>query len=159
MVGDILLKGAITGFQTAFNLIKSINQLGKSIEIGKITFELQEVILTLQNDMSLIIAEKFAMIEEIDSLKKEITAIKAWESEKHKYELKSIVTGIFAYVIKESMKGAEPIHQICAKCYENGHKSILQSENRNPGRCHVLICNQCNSELYIAGSWEPAHKK
>jgi hypothetical protein len=86
------------------------------------------------------------MVEEIRTLKEELTRVKAWETQKKRYKL---VTpwkpGSVAYALKESMKESEPPHLICTKCYEDGRKSIL-----NPITINTYVwyaCPVCKSQI------------
>ena len=71
-----------------------------------------------------------------------------WDAEKQRYELKEIVSGQFAYTLKEEAHGGEPAHMLCAHCYNQNQKSVLQTEFRNPGHHEVVFCQCCDSELF-----------
>jgi NMD protein affecting ribosome stability and mRNA decay len=62
-----------------------------------------------------------------------------------------------AYTLKQGMENGEPAHYLCASCYHEGHKSIMQTETRSPGRCEVMVCHRCGSDLYIRGIRQPEH--
>jgi predicted P-loop ATPase len=101
--------------------------------------------------------ERSAMLERIGELEKEVARLKAWETEKQRYELKELRSGAFARSLKEEEASREPPHNVCANCYERGQKFILQQEIRFPGRASVAVCHGCGAEIYLTGGWEPAH--
>lgn len=107
--------------------------------------------------------ERTAILKRLHQLEDEIANMKKWDGEKEKYELKNVSliprVEIFAYARKESPDSSGPLHNLCAQCYHEGKKSILQGETRNPGICRVLMCHLCGSDLYIAGRREPSHVK
>jgi hypothetical protein len=87
------------------------------------------------------------MAEKIGQLEKEVASLKAWATEKERYELKDIGLGTIAYLVKEGVRGTEPVHQICAACYQHGKKSILQP--RDIGMDRLLNCPECNTQFKI----------
>jgi hypothetical protein len=77
-----------------------------------------------------------------------VTELETWDAEKKRYELKEVGLGSLAYVVKESMRGAEPAHQICAYCYQRGHKRILQPGSTGYGK--GLFCPDCKTTISIS---------
>jgi hypothetical protein len=76
-----------------------------------------------------------------------VAELEAWEAEKQRYKLDHAGTGVFAYRLQGTMAGSEPIHCICATCYQHGKKSILQRHDR--GMNHYLHCPECNADIKI----------
>jgi hypothetical protein len=85
------------------------------------------------------------MIHEISRLKEELARVKAWDETKKRYQLISPTPGSFVYALKEESKGTEPPHWICATCYEDGRKSILQQLGEFYGVMRY-ICPHCKNE-------------
>lgn len=84
--------------------------------------------------------------------------IETWEQEKEKYKLREICPHVFVYAIKEEEKGAEPSHWICAACYNQGKKSILQL-NRKEKAGHFYICYECCSEICDHSKRQPTKRR
>jgi hypothetical protein len=99
------------------------------------------------------------LIQRVGELEKEVARLEAWETEKQRYKLVDLGDGAFAYALKEGMSAGEPDHKICATCYAERRRSVLQNENWNPGRATVLVCHQCGSAVYVQGHSEPEHQK
>jgi hypothetical protein len=99
------------------------------------------------------------LVEHVRELEKEMTDLKAWNADKKRYKLTDVGPGLTAYTLKKGMENGEVPHNLCASCYQNGKKSILQPETRFPGRCDVLACHRCGSALYLSGGPDPAHFK
>jgi protein-arginine kinase activator protein McsA len=51
-------------------------------------------------------------------------------------------------VLKPSMATGEPIHRLCAKCYEDGKKSILQSIGKIHGQ-ETLNCHNGGARTVV----------
>jgi hypothetical protein len=138
-------------------IIKAMVGLRDAAQILEKTVELNQKILTVQTALADEQAEQTSLIQAIREREEETTHLKAWETEKQRYELKELRSGAFAYSLKEEAASGEPPHSICASCYERGQKSILQQETRFPGRASVAVCHGCGAEIYVMGGWETAH--
>ncbi len=161
----ITFQGAISGLKAAAEGAIALGKLHTLAEVQAKAVELQQIILSAQSSALEAQSEQFALLEQIRNLEKELADVKAWESEKQKYELIDLFAGndragaAFVYARKSGVEPAEPPHKICAHCYQEGKKSILQQETRVPGMDRVLLCNACGSEIYVAGVRHPQHAK
>lgn len=93
---------------------------------GKL-IEFQSQIIDANNAAFAAQEERAGLLERVSKLEKEISRLEAWETEKQRYQMKDLGVGAIAYVVKASMQGTDPVHCICASCYERGKKSILQN--------------------------------
>ena len=59
--------------------------------------------------------------------------------------------GANAYVLKELMRGSEPIHWICANCFQDGKKRFL-SENHSDLHHVYHKCHECSYKIRIRKS-------
>ena len=111
--------------------------------------ELQQIILSAQSSALAAQSEQFSLLNKISELEKEVARVKAWEEQKQRYALVSPWQGAVTYALKKASSNAEPPHWICANCYEDGRKSILNDLLKIPkdaGRRHVGIdCPVCKS--------------
>lgn len=150
MVGEIL--AGLGAFKTMVDLAKRIKDVNDASTRNAIAIELQEKILSAQ-------AEQTALIQEMATLKKHVADLEAWDADKQRYELKEIATGQFSFVLKPETNSGEPSHMLCANCYNQNQKSILQKELRSPGAHEVLFCQNCGSEMFspVTGGRSEAH--
>lgn len=117
MVGEIMTGLAI--FKSMLDTARALKDISDAAGRNAVMIDLQEKILTAQ-------AQYAALLERKDEIEKELMSVKAWEAEKQRYQLTDYGAGTFAYALKEAMSNGEPPHRLCAKCYQEGHKSILQ---------------------------------
>ncbi len=89
--------------------------------------------------------------------KEDIANMKAWDTEKQRYQLTSPWQGAVLYSLKESMKGVEPPHYICTNCYHDGAKSILNQEFVGGGKI-AFVCPRCKSSHQALGSHSSGFK-
>lgn len=112
---------------------------------GKV-IELQSAIFAAQSSALAANADQAAMLEDIRALKEEIARVKAWEAQKQRYQLTPFWEGsAVVYALKKSMCNSEPPHWLCAKCYEEGKRMILQPSSVN-GFSH-LVFPSCNLDI------------
>jgi hypothetical protein len=149
MVDMTALAGMITSLKAGKDIAEAMVGLRDAEVIRGKVFELQTKMLDAQSFAFAAHDERASLIQKISDLEKELANLKAWETEKQRYDLKDVGRGSLAYVIKESMRGSEPPHQICANCYEQGHKRFLQP--RVSGFNREMFCSDCNTAITIGG--------
>lgn len=150
---------ALNSLKSASDLAKALIELRDTAKIGEATIELQGKIAAAQQLALAAQQERAALITEVDELRRTIVQFENWETEKQRYGLTQVGSGAVVYRLKESMENGEPAHQICAHCYQNGEKSILQANTYYPGRSAVLECHRCGSVIYVGGVPQPEHEK
>ncbi len=150
---DITAIGVIANsLNTAVNIAKAMVDVRDATAFQGKVFELQRAIIDAQQSVFAANDERATLIEKISNLEKELSRLKAWETEKQRYELKELAPGVFAYRLKEAMAEGEPIHELCAACYQHGKKSILQ--RRDKGMEELMGCAECKAEIKIGnGQW------
>ena len=125
---------ALNDLVKAAHGLRNFNQFVTAVsEINAKLLDAQTAALTLQEKQSL-------LTNRVSQLEKEIMDLKNWDSEAKRYQLKEITPGFFAYVLKQEMQSSEPEHMLCANCFHDHQKSILQSD-----RYFKHKCNRCKS--------------
>jgi hypothetical protein len=161
--GEIIMPDA-ADFGALFGSLKAITDLAKlmidardaSVVRAKAN-ELQREIIAAQSSALAAQTGQLALLERKRELEKEVADLKTWEAEKKKYELTNVrpqndPTGAaFAYALKEAASSTEPKHFLCANCYQQGYKSILQQEHRVPGAVDIMFCQRCSAEINLTG--------
>jgi hypothetical protein len=141
MVAEVF--AGLGALKTAFDIARGIRDLDDTTKRNAAVIDLQQTILTAQQAQS-------ALLEEMDSLKKENATMKEWRAEKDNYQLTSIGDVVFVYKLKPSID-SEPAHPLCPNCFADGKKSILQKHETHVGRWTVLACSRCGSEVFPNG--------
>jgi hypothetical protein len=133
----------LSAIKTAFDMTKALKDINDAAIRNAAVIELQEKILSARDAQT-------ALLDRVSTLEKELAGFEKWETEKEEYELKEIFTRTFAYLIKESARGARPPHLICANCYEDRKKPILQRADA----AH-LICPVCKTRIRFDQAAQP----
>lgn len=136
----------ITGIKTAIDIATTIKNITDDIELKAKTSELYNSMISLQNGIMSMQAENHSLLQENQALSKKLMEIETWEKEKSKYSLQEICPQVFVYASDETDENSEPPHWICATCYNQGKKSILQLSKKVVSG-HYYICHECNSEI------------
>lgn len=142
----------ITGlqiFKTMLDMAKGLKDMNDAAARNTAVIELQGSILGAQEAQS-------ALVQRVGELEKEVTRFETWETEKQRYKLTDFGGGTFAYAMKEEMSDGEPLHRICAHCYEEGHKSILQFKyNSDISGQDVYNCVRCKTQFEFGVQKDP----
>lgn len=153
-----LASSTLTSFSHANNLIKAIIDARDNLNNLEQWNALQSEIATIQTGYIALTQQNLSLLTEVNDLKKELARIEAWNTEKDRYELKDVGDchagcGVFVYTLKESAaQRAEPTHWLCANCYNQGKKSILQLRNFTTNSSRIHNCPLCKTEII---AWPP----
>lgn len=133
------LMTSLSLFKTMLDMAKGLKDMNDATVRNAAVIELQEHIVSAKEAQS-------TLLDEIRGLKTQMAEMETWEAEKKRYELTDFGGGTFAYRLKETMSGGEPPHRICAHCYEDGHKAILQFRNKSAFQQDIYKCVRCSTQ-------------
>ena len=152
-------QAAATSLSAASEITKAILGMREEAKIHAKVIELRAAIMDAQSSTLSAQASSLAQIGRIRELEQRIVQMENWEREKQRYQLHQVRPGVLTYTLKQGMEAGEPPHQLCAKCYQDGIKSILQEEQLAVGRTHLLLCHRCDSELITQGLRQESHQR
>ena len=143
------ISAALNSFKTIKNILKTLMDHKAFANHKELLIELQGAVISAQTDTLNFQSQNAVLIAKKGDLEKEIARLKAWDTERQRYEMKKVAPQVFAYVIKKSMQGGEPVHWLCCNCYNNREKSVLQLSHKSVGG-KVYECHKCGKEIYIS---------
>ncbi|MGY3237960.1 RecJ-like exonuclease [Bradyrhizobium sp. USDA 4472] len=149
MVAEVF--AGLSAFNSMFNIAKSMKDMNDENVRNKAVSELWEHIFTAQTRYA-------EAAEKIQELEAKLKTFEDWEAQKTNYELVELEPGIRVYRTKQAEAENGSSVEVCVSCFGDRHIGILQSQTWNPGRCDVMVCNDCGSVLYLSGSPHPDHK-
>ncbi|MGA3228661.1 MAG: hypothetical protein ABSD51_01820 [Candidatus Binatus sp.] len=149
---------AIVSLQAAFDLAKTFVGIHDDAVVREKVIELQGTIMSAQATAVAAHSDQTAALKRVTELEKEVADLKTWDAEKEKYELTQPMprAEVFAYALKKDSGPPSLRHYLCATCYEDRVKSILQKEMRVP-LAEVLVCPRCGADHYLVGKRYPEH--
>ncbi|QIM63691.1 hypothetical protein A1D29_10525 [Pasteurellaceae bacterium Orientalotternb1] len=128
----------------------------KAIELTNVAIHLQQMIGSLQNDLR-------ALELHNRELEDEVSKLRHFEIEKDQYVPFQFATGAFAYRSNHPLtntSGDATYYYLCANCYHQGKKSILQPaevvDSHRTLRCHscssLILSEYIESTILVARS-------
>src|SRR5450432_1919454 len=130
MISEIA--ATLSALKTAKDFTKAVMDSKVSTALREQAVEFQFAIIETQTAIIGIQSQYQLLLQEKDALKKQLIDIEQWNVDAADYELSEIHTGVFAYVFKPNEGSTTPPHWLCAKCYQNKEKSIIQRGPRTP---------------------------
>jgi hypothetical protein len=146
-----------TSLKSLADLAKILVGIRDASVIQEKVIELQQVIMSAQSSALAAQEDQFALVERVRELERQIAEMEDWGAERQRYELQAVHRGAFAYVVKSDVQGTEPPHWLCAACFGNRKKSILQKGGKAPNDPHSRVwkCPSCASEVMVYWSVGP----
>ncbi|MGN6285273.1 MAG: hypothetical protein ACTHM2_09005 [Afipia sp.] len=141
------ISAAVTGIRAALDISKAMVSLRDEEAFRAKSIELQGVVLDAFEKAIEAREAHTLQGERISSLEAEVANLKAWDTEKQRYELKPIGQGSVAYVLKPEARGTETPHWLCPNCFSQNKKSFFQATGSSVGRDPLYECVGCKSKV------------
>ena len=82
------------------------------------------------------------LTKKLEELQRKVHEFERWESEEKKYSLRCY-SGQYVYQLKAELVNADrPNHYLCANCYDERKKSILQYRHGT-----IYVCHRCSNSV------------
>ena len=130
------------------NGLNSILAASTDAKLNAQLVEFQKGLIPLLSDLASKQAEVAALRISENELKAEIVRLKNWEAEKPQYRLVAFSTGMFARIHESNAEPLQMAHKLCATCFDNGKKSLLQMQS-GLERKRGLFCPSCKTTLWL----------
>jgi hypothetical protein len=129
---------------------KRLSDARTEVKVNDVAIQLQGIVLDLQSEMMIIQSDYQQILRSRDDLEKKLVDQEAWDKERVRYHLEKIGGSCgFVYALNVTNPSVEPSHWICAHCYEDKKKSILQLTPKSG--LHKWACPRCKTEFHIMG--------
>lgn len=149
-------------------IASAASSLKVAFDIGKLAIGLRDAemmrskIIEMQGEISSALASAIAaqtdqmtILQRVNDLEKEMAQLKEWDAKKDNYELKPFAPGAVAYMLKPNVRGSTPPHWLCAQCFENRKKSVLQLA-ATMSSMWIYHCSGCDSKISVPRSTTPS---
>jgi hypothetical protein len=83
---------------------------------------------------------------ENERLKQQLVRAENWEAEAAKYKLIQLITDSFVYAPNDDQLNTQPYHWLCAHCFQNKQKSLLQRGEKKM-RGWIYTCPACKNSI------------
>jgi hypothetical protein len=126
-----------TAVSHATNIAKAIVETHDELKLRELKLEFATALLDVTQKQLALAQEYQAELDANKKLKQQLAAYERWEQESQRYQLHQPSIGVFVYALKQEHAAGQPLHWICAACYDDGKKSLLQrvSKDSNAWAC------------------------
>ena len=131
IIGDI--STVLAALKSTADLIQLLGKSKVDNAVREKAFELQSIILDLQQGMFAMQVEQSALLQAKKELEQKIAELEQWEAEASHYQLHKVCTGVFVYAIKPEANSSEEPHwvaptatSISTSRYFNGERKMVR---------------------------------
>jgi hypothetical protein len=133
--------------ETAAKSLEKLMEVRDLVKFGDTFREMHRDIMAAQSSALGSYRNELTLLDEIRTLKERVAEFETWETEKKRYERKSLGWGAFAYMLKPDARGTEEPHFACTNCYEHGRIVTVQFGVPKPGEGQRWFCPSCRSTI------------
>lgn len=137
-----------SSIKTAHDLVKSLCSLKVEKETAKVLMDTLKVLLSVQSDAYSVLAKCDELVKTKETLEKKIAECDQWTQTESQYKLEEIHRGLFVYTPKHQDEHHQPNHWLCANCWQERKKSILQAEYHHDTAA-AYTCQRCKAKIAI----------
>ena len=124
----------ITAFATAvshaFDIAKTIMEARDAAKIRELKLEFTTALMDVTQKQLALTQAYQTTLDSNEALNKQIAAYERWEQESQRYKLHQLEPGILVYALKPEHAPTQPTYWLCAACYHQGKKSMLQRASK-----------------------------
>ena len=145
------IAAALSSLKAAKDIAESMLGLRDAAAFQGKLIEFQSKIIDANNAAFAAQEERSALLEKVRDLEKQVAEFKAWDAEKQRYKMEEVWPGATTYVLKSETQGTETIHWLCARCYQEGKKSILQLGTKEGSSVQLKgwECPSCKTNIFV----------
>ena len=140
---------ALTTLKTAKDFTKAVIESKTSAALREQAITFQFSIIEIQTALMEMQSQYQSLLQEKDDLKQQLIDIENWQAESANYELKEVSSGAFAFALKADKSGSAPSHWLCANCYQNKQKGILQRVGHIGPMGTMYLCPRCDAKIFV----------
>ncbi|MGE3333425.1 MAG: hypothetical protein AB7I36_07270 [Rhodospirillaceae bacterium] len=130
------------GINAGLNMLKTVVDVRDQVQVSAAIVDIQNKLLSTQTAVFAAHTAQAELLEQVRALKEKIASMESWATEQDRYQLTDFGDGTFAYLLKTEKANGEPVHRLCANCFQRQQKAILQFSHRGSGQDYYN-CQSC----------------
>ena len=142
------ISAALASVRVASDIAKGILSLNKDVAVNEKAIELLSNILSLQKDLLSLQSEYGELLKSKGDLEEQLKQFDTWSKTESQYKLDEVSSGIFVRSPNNLDESKEPMHWLCAHCWEDKIKSILQLDHSGE-TYKKYICPRCKNTIEV----------
>ena len=136
----------ITSTKTALDIVRGIRSLNTEVQRNESISKILEALIAIQSEALAVQEKHQKALEEKYELATRLKDFEKWSEIEELYELKDLGGNVFVYAYKKIDTSTEPMHYLCANCFKDKKKAILQCEGTYTSGT-AYNCHACNSKI------------
>ncbi|WP_312360833.1 hypothetical protein [Stutzerimonas balearica] len=136
--------GVLASTKAATDITKLLVDMKTDAAVQAKAFELNAVMLQLQQQMFIAQAEQMTLLEKVRQLETQLEK----NSFKERYVLQELGNG-HAWSLRPEFHDVEIPHYCCPTCFEQGTRSFLKSQKQPAGHWTKWLCPVCGYSLGV----------
>jgi rubrerythrin len=136
----------IGSVKTAYDIAKGISNLKAEVERNQAVAEILKILLAVQADALSMQGQYQKLLQSKDELAEKLAEFEQWQKTESQYELQEVHRGIFVYSPKNPDQLKEPKHWLCANCWQERKKSVLQADYHHESAA-AYTCPRCKTTI------------
>ncbi|QTC88081.1 hypothetical protein [Brevundimonas pondensis] len=149
MIAEI--SAGLSALKTAKDLIESLDGIEGRAALAQVKADLLRELIKAYDELLVAREEKAALLQAKDDLGKELARLKDWSDEAQRYEPQRRYPGVLVYALKNAERAGQPLHNLCAACYNKGAKGLLQATTDVDSRIRIHKCDTCGFHAPVGG--------
>lgn len=125
------ISSAFVSIKTALELNNLLQTTKIDADVKKKSSELTNIIISLQQTISLAHAKNHEITEINNKLRSQIMKMSNWQKEAKRCEFHELSPGVLVFKLKKDHHNSEPLHYLCPNCHQDERKSILQKKTES----------------------------
>ena len=142
MVDLSVIAGGVQGLEAAGNMAQAMVDIRDGEKMRQTVISLQQVILDAQSSAIRAKTELVNMQQELNQTLIRLADYENWDKDAGRYKLADHGSSSYSYSLIPELSNGEPHHLLCANCFQQRKKSILQFEYVNIELRKKYICTQ-----------------
>ena len=138
---------AISSAKSITEIVKTLSEGGKQIEMNQIIIDLQSKVMALQSHLLSAQQEQSVLIKIKDQIEEELMQYKNWNIEKDRYEPFKTTCGTILYKLNSPKNDIEKEMYFCPNCMQINKPFILQCSEE------IAHCTNCENSFPIVDTF------
>jgi hypothetical protein len=154
------IQGAYGAIKGGLDIAQGFQAFKTETAVNQAIIDIQRSLLEAQRALNEAEARHSTDLSRVTSLEQEVVRLKDWTAEQERYHLVDVDRGAFAYMPKPGMENGQPAHWLCANCFGQGHKSLLQFKGQgssSASRECTYGCDRCKGTMAMHWRRKPTY--
>ena len=150
MADPVTIGGALASLKAASDIVGILYKAKLAADVQEQVSHLKQLIFNAR-EQAFDAQEELSLVKaEVAKLNRQIDAFSQWGEDRQRYQMfQPLDVHSVVYALRESLAGGEPAHYLCANCYQQHRKSILNN-GQTKSQWTTFDCPNCKASIPTA---------